>query len=111
MAKKFYYKVILHFIILIGLLFFYKCPIKLLFNIACPGCGFTRAIKCLFKFDFIGAFEYYPLCFLIVIEMLYLLLRPIYKLNRNIETILFVFTIIGIWIVYFIRLYTHTLPV
>ncbi|HHW45836.1 MAG TPA: DUF2752 domain-containing protein [Clostridiales bacterium] len=41
----------------------YKCPIKALFGIACPGCGMVRAWLSVLKLDFKSAFYYHPLFF------------------------------------------------
>lgn len=55
-------KILLGFFL--GLLFFsivgkyYACPIKYFFGIPCPGCGLTRAFKCILKLDFIGALHF-----------------------------------------------------
>lgn len=34
------------------------CPVKRIFGIACPGCGLTRAFRCLFQFKIIESFQY-----------------------------------------------------
>jgi hypothetical protein len=38
--------------------FDYHCIFKAIFNIACPGCGMTRAFQELLRFDIIGALSY-----------------------------------------------------
>ncbi len=52
-------------------LFFYKCPIKLITGINCPGCGMTRAFKSAVMLDFAGAFSYHPMFFVIAAEVVY----------------------------------------
>lgn len=52
-------------------LFFYRCPVKLIFGIDCPGCGMTRAFKSAVMLDFKAAFEYHPMFFVIAIEVIY----------------------------------------
>lgn len=37
------------------------CPIKFLTGISCPGCGMTRAIWAIIRFQFHEAFYYHPL--------------------------------------------------
>lgn len=32
-------------------------------GVPCPGCGMTRALRCLLRLDFIGAWNYNPLIF------------------------------------------------
>ncbi len=39
------------------------CFYKYFFGIPCPGCGMTRALRCILEFDFIGAFKYNPVIF------------------------------------------------
>ena len=60
---------IIGIILLIKLLEFIKfdCIYRKLFNIYCPGCGVTRMIKSILKFDFYQAFRYNPLCFILFI--------------------------------------------
>ena len=56
---------------IIVVLFFYKCPVKLLTGISCPGCGMTRAFKSAVMLDFKGAFDYHPMFFVIAAEAIY----------------------------------------
>ena len=60
---------IIGIILLIKLFEFIKfdCIYRKLFNIYCPGCGVTRMIKSILKFDFYQAFRYNPLCFILFI--------------------------------------------
>ena len=41
------------------------CPILFFTGIPCMGCGITRAFLALVKGDFISAFRYHPLIFLV----------------------------------------------
>lgn len=64
---KRYHKIFEGLILLfIVLVFFYKCPIKIITGIPCPGCGMTRA--CIMAFyDIKSAFYMHPLfpcCFI-----------------------------------------------
>ena len=36
------------------------CAFQRVFHLYCPGCGGTRAVRALLKFDLVGAFIYYP---------------------------------------------------
>lgn len=45
----------------------FKCIYKELFNIYCPGCGFTRMLKSIFELNFYQAFRYNPLFFILII--------------------------------------------
>lgn len=47
------------------------CTFKRLTGVPCPGCGITRALVCLLKFDFVGAWNYNPM---IYVHLLFVLL-------------------------------------
>lgn len=56
------------------------CPSRVLFGIACPGCGMTRAVKAALQLDFSLAFESHPLVFLLpVAAVVYFLRKKIPK--------------------------------
>jgi hypothetical protein len=42
------------------------CPSKALLDIECPGCGLTRGVMHLIHFDFLAAWEFNKLSFIIV---------------------------------------------
>ena len=46
------------------------CAIKYVTNIPCPSCGSSRSVISLLKADFIGAFKFNPLGYLIAVIML-----------------------------------------
>lgn len=80
---------------------FYKCPIKLFFNIDCPGCGMTRAYIMLLKLDMISAFRYHQLFPLPIIVMIYQLFHEqlnIGKRNEMICMILILITFLIRWL-------------
>ena len=39
------------------------CPFRFLFDVQCPGCGMTRAIKSVLRLDFASAFAFHPVWF------------------------------------------------
>lgn len=43
------------------------CGMKLIFGIPCPTCGMTRSFLALLRFDFVAAFNYHPLFWMIPI--------------------------------------------
>lgn len=47
------------------------CLFKTFFNIHCPGCGLTRSFTSLIKLDFVGAFNYNWLIFIIIPSIIY----------------------------------------
>ena len=57
----------------------YRCPIRLVFNLDCPGCGLTRACVSALKLDFVSAFNYHPLFWLIGPEFIYALFSDYVK--------------------------------
>lgn len=54
-----------------------NCIIKLTIGYPCPGCGMTRAMLALCKFDFIKAFQYNPFVFALPIIFLCIAFRHI----------------------------------
>lgn len=58
------------------------CVYKHFLGVPCPGCGMTRALICLLKLDFAGAWGYNPLIFAMPYVFLYLFCdwrKPIHK--------------------------------
>ncbi len=98
-----YKKIIIIIIAAIALLF-YKCPIKLIFGIDCPGCGMTRALIAAFQLDFKRAFSYHQLFPIPILGVIYQLNRDKIKLSRRIEEIV-VIIILLIFIVRWIIIY------
>lgn len=78
------------------------CPIKSLTGISCPGCGMTRALSALMKFDFPLAFEMHPLVFLLPIAVLVYFLRRL--IPKRIISLFCIFALILLTTVYIIRL-------
>ncbi len=62
-------------IFLMIIFFFYKCPMKLIFGIDCPGCGMTRACKAFLRLDFVAAFQYHSLFPIPILVCIYLIFR------------------------------------
>lgn len=61
-------------------LFLTGCPINRLTGLPCPGCGMSRALFCLVKLDFAGAWYYHPLVFFLPLPILWLVHRKAWKL-------------------------------
>jgi len=81
------------FVFLIGLFifFFYKCPIKLIFGVDCPGCGMTRAYKALLRLDLKSAFSYHELFPIPLIVVIYQIFRKKWNLGYKNELIFALF--------------------
>ena len=61
----------------------FGCVFQRLFGIICPGCGMTRAVLSILRFDFMSAFEYHGMFWSLPICALYFLCdgRP-FKSNK-----------------------------
>lgn len=72
---------IIIYVLLTEILFKKICPINILFNIDCPGCGLTRATIALLKGDIYSSLNYNPTCILWLITiLLFIIDRYIKKL-------------------------------
>ena len=49
-----------------------NCMLRDLTGIPCPSCGMTRAAISLLQFDFRAAFYYHPLCYFLVVAVVYI---------------------------------------
>ena len=66
------------------LIFELPCPWESNFNIDCAGCGGTRMVKSLMKFDFYQAFRFNPFLFiLLIIVIIYIIYIFICKLTKK----------------------------
>ena len=92
-------------ITLITALYLYiGCPIRYLTGCSCPGCGITRAMCSILRFDFSGAWQYNPAIFAIPV---FAILLYIYRKDTNKTAILFVSLCLTLLIVYIWRLSTN----
>ena len=62
----------------------YKCPFHKYLHIYCPGCGGTRMIRSILRFDFYQAFRYNPLLFILfIIAIIFIIIAIIiYKKKK-----------------------------
>lgn len=82
-----------------------NCIVKRSIGIPCPGCGMTRALAYLLKFNFKEAFFYHPLVYLLpflILIFLYQDTKAIYKLAHSKFLIIGVITLF--LLVYVIRM-------
>jgi len=93
------------FVLLIVL--FYRCPVRAIFGVDCPGCGMTRACLSALRLDFRSAFAYHPLFWLFGIELVYVLLRDQIKrfapISPKVESVAFIVSMILLVIVWGFR--------
>ena len=90
------------YIVLAELVFGKTCPINILFNIDCPGCGLTRATIALLKGNIRESFTYNPTCILWLSSiLLFIVDRYIKKLWIKPFPFLFIFTSVITLIWYF----------
>ena len=78
------------------------CPIKFFTGIPCMGCGMTRACIALLQFDFMKAWQYHPMVFLLPFIAGMLLFRN--RLGKR-ENLLWGIIIILFCVVYLVRLW------
>lgn len=94
-------------ILLVGVIMFYYfsgmgCPILFFTGISCLGCGMTRACISMLQLDFISAFRYHPLCFLLPLAVIIMILQE--KMPKKIYQCFLIGMVIMFVIVYMIRL-------
>lgn len=65
------------------LTWFTGCPFRYFFGISCPGCGMTRALLAALRLDFVAAFSYHPLFFLLPFFLLAYYLDPWIDWNHH----------------------------
>ena len=77
------------------------CPIKFLTGVSCAGCGMSRAFLSALKLDFISAFHFHPLFWLVIPAILLFIFKnkiPFFK-------VCFIFIVTLFIIVYLIRMF------
>ena len=64
-----------------------KCVFLDTFGLYCPGCGGSRSLNFLLKFDLINSFIYYPPIIITVLILLYANLRLLLAIIKKTETV------------------------
>lgn len=103
-------KTILLVLFIIFVVFLYRCPIRTLLNIECPGCGLKRAFIYAVRLDFSSAFKSHPLFWLLGTETIYIILIsyfPKLRINKKAEFITGVITLILLGIVWIYKILTR----
>lgn len=60
------------------------CWIRSVTGFPCPGCGSTRAVICLFRFQFREALQFHPLIFLTIAVIVYYIVKALRRDIKNI---------------------------
>ena len=77
------------------------CPIKFLTGISCAGCGMSRAFLAALKVDFVSAFHFHPLFWLVIPTVLLFVFRNKVRLFK----ICFILIVAIFIITYLIRMF------
>jgi len=87
------------------------CPLKHLFGIDCPGCGFQRSIVALFRGDFQASFNFYPAGIPIVCLLLFTIIHLKFDFKNGALYIKMLYIAITLIIVtnYIYKIITHQL--
>lgn len=107
MTRKRVYGMMIGVLVVIALLVFYRCPLRLFMGIPCPGCGMTRAFWSLLHFRIGEAFHNHPLFPVVIVVAGYYFLEKWGKIRFSQKTkqcFLILFSILFV-IVYLIRLW------
>lgn len=61
------------------------CLWKSIFHVECPGCGLTRSFIELLHCNFLGAYKYNPLIFIVLPAALYYIYNSIVEIRRKLD--------------------------
>lgn len=97
--------VLLIYVLICFIFDFKNCPFALITGLPCPGCGITRAIYCVIKLDFLSAFNYHPLVFILPFIVIICIFKDA-KYIKNIyqNKIFWIFLLGLVCITYILRL-------
>ncbi|MCI5587170.1 MAG: DUF2752 domain-containing protein [Lachnospiraceae bacterium] len=81
------------------------CPIRFLTGISCMGCGMSRAVISLMRFQFKEAFNYHPLVYILPLLIVLIVCEDkIFMVDKNLTKKIWRIIIISFFAVYLIRL-------
>lgn len=105
---KKYWGLILLFLIYLAITYFFKIPnclIKMFIGFPCPACGMTRAGVALLQFNFVEAFNYNPIIYLIPLITIVCIFKNTSIFKKLYDSKIFwIILIIIVLITYIIRL-------
>lgn len=81
------------------------CVFRYLTGIPCFTCGMTRAWLCAFRLDFAGAFSLHPMFWSIPFFIIFVILDGNVFPNRKMNILLPLILLLGIFTVYFARIF------
>ncbi|MDO4460570.1 MAG: DUF2752 domain-containing protein [Clostridia bacterium] len=88
------------FVLIVGIIWFTGCPVKLLTGISCAGCGMTRAWISLLRLDFTEAFHYHPFFAAPAIFVVsYILKKNGHEKKFRISCIVIVILLLVVWVI------------
>lgn len=89
-----------------------NCIIQLLIGYPCPGCGMSRAVLALLQFDFISAWHYQPVVFILPILGFVIIFKEIPWVNKMYQNnVLWIVVLVLISVTYILRMilvYPHS---
>lgn len=87
-----------------------NCITKLTIGLPCPGCGLTRAAFSLFRFDFIQAFKYNPIIFIIPIIAWIFIFKERPMINKIYKSKAFWILLLCILLIVYILRFIYVYP-
>lgn len=97
------------YLLVIGLMWLLDMPCIFMhfLNIPCPGCGMTRAMLSVLRFDIVGAFRYHPMFWSIPIAYLYFLFDGKVFKNKIIDMSILIGIAAGFVIEWIVKICIH----
>ena len=94
------------YLILLGILWYFKVPCLFVhfFDIECIGCGMSRAMISVLKFDFVDAFHYHPMFWSMPILYVYFLFDGKVLGKKILDVLIIVFIFLGFVLNWVIKL-------
>ena len=82
------------------------CPVVLLTGIPCPGCGMTRALMCVLRLDFAGAWEMHPFIYPIIFLAILFFYNRYFRENKGMKVwfVMMIMIAVGMIIFYVWRM-------
>lgn len=74
------------------------CVFLHFFGVPCPGCGMTRALRCLLDLDLAGAWRWHPLIFAMPYVLLYVLFDWKGRVHKRILSVIGILALIN-WVI------------